>query len=85
MESIQAGLSARFEGEGSWAEVEASCARAGTPALRTMQRWCKSYAEQAPSWLGVVQATRCNRDILLGLGEIGREKRTKAGGLHHGW
>jgi len=52
VESIQTGLSARFEGEGSWAEVVASCARAGTPALRTLQRWCQSFAEQACRWLG---------------------------------
>jgi hypothetical protein len=62
VESIQAGLSARFEGEGSWAEVEASCAKTGMPALRTLQRWCQSFAEQASRWLGAVQQTLAAQD-----------------------
>jgi hypothetical protein len=62
VESIQTGLSARFEEGGSWAEVVASCAKAGTPALRTLQRWCQSFAEQALRWLGEVQQTLATQD-----------------------
>jgi hypothetical protein len=62
VESVQAGLSARFEGEQSWEEVEEGCAVAGTPALRTLQRWCQSLVEQATRWLGVVQQTLAAQD-----------------------
>jgi hypothetical protein len=55
-------LSERIEGEQSWAEVEAGCAAAGTPAMRTMQRWVGSFAEQAPRWLGKLQATLAAQD-----------------------
>jgi hypothetical protein len=62
VESIQGVLSARVEGEKSWAKVEAGCAEGGTPALRTMQRWDASFAEQAPHWLGRVQETLAAQD-----------------------
>jgi len=55
-------LSTRVEAGQSWAEVEASCAEAGTPALRTLQRWEASFAQQAPRWLGRVQATLAAQD-----------------------
>jgi len=62
VESIQGVLSERLEGEQSWAQVEAECAKGGTPALRTMQRWAGSFAQQAPRWLGRVQATLAAQD-----------------------
>lgn len=62
VESIHDVLSTRFEGEQSWAEVKAGYAEAGTPALRTLQHWCQSFAEQAPRWLGGAQATLAAQD-----------------------
>lgn len=62
VESLHDALSARFDGEQSWTEVEASCAKTGTPALRTLQRWCQSFGEQASCWLGAVQATLAQQD-----------------------
>jgi hypothetical protein len=46
---IQAVIEERFESKKSWAGVEGECACRGAPAMRTMQRWCASYAEQAPA------------------------------------
>jgi len=62
VESIHEVLSACFETGQSWAEMEASCAKAGTPAVRTMQRWRQSFAEQVPRWLGPVQQTLAAHD-----------------------
>lgn len=57
VESIHNALGDNWENGQSWAEMEASCAEAGTPAVRTMQRWCHSFAEQALRWLGPLQQT----------------------------
>jgi hypothetical protein len=62
VESIHEALSARYERGQSWAEIKAACTKQGTPAVRTMQRWCKSFAEQAPGWLGPVQETLAAQD-----------------------
>ena len=62
LESIEGVLSARCEKGASWTEIEASCAEAGTPAMRTIQRWCASFAEQAKRWLVVVQKTLAAQD-----------------------
>jgi hypothetical protein len=62
VESVQETLSARFEGEQSWTGVEVGCAKAGTPALRTLQRWCTAFAGQAPHWLGRVQSALAAQD-----------------------
>jgi len=62
VENIQEVLAARVERESSWAEVEAGCAEGGTPALRTMQRWDASFAEQALRWLGMMQKTLAAQD-----------------------
>lgn len=62
VEDIHAALSARCEEAQSWAAVKLSCAKAGTPAVRTLQRWNQSFAEQAPGWLGAVQQTLAVQD-----------------------
>jgi hypothetical protein len=62
VESMHAVLGACHESGQSWAEMEVNCAESGTPAVRTMQRWCKSFAEQAPRWLGGVQQTLATQD-----------------------
>ncbi len=62
VESIQDTLSARIEDAQSWPEIQAGCATAGAPALRTMQRWCQSFAAQASRWLGALQATLAAQD-----------------------
>lgn len=59
---IQAVITERFERGQPWVAVEAECAKQGTPALRTMQRWCKSLTELAPRWLGAVQETLARQD-----------------------
>lgn len=62
VEVIQAGLSARIEDEKTWPEVERASAEAGTPARRSLQRWCQSYRQQAPRWLLPVQETLAQQD-----------------------
>jgi hypothetical protein len=62
VESIHETLSACFETGQSWAEIEAGCAEAGTPALRTIQRWRQSFGEQAARWLGSVEETLAQQD-----------------------
>jgi len=52
----------RFELGCSWAATALWCSHEGTPALRTMQRWCASFGEQASEWLGVVEATLAEQD-----------------------
>ena len=52
----------RFERQVSWKQVEAQSAKQGTPALRTIQRWCKSFGGEALRWLGEVQETLARQD-----------------------
>ena len=52
----------RFERQVSWKQVEAQSAEQGTPALRTIQRWCKSFGGEALRWLGEVQETLARQD-----------------------
>ena len=62
VESIHEALSARCEAGQTWAEVGVSCAKQGTLAVRTMQRWNQSFVEQAPGWLGPVEETLAQQD-----------------------
>jgi len=55
VETIQAAIEERFWSRKSWAGVKLECACRGAPALRTMQRWCTSFAKETPQWLRVVQ------------------------------
>ena len=62
VESIHEVISASCESGQSWAEMEVNCAEAGTPGVRTMQRWKQSFAEQASHWLGPVELTLAMQD-----------------------
>jgi hypothetical protein len=59
---IKAVLEVRFAQKLSWAEVQANCSQKGLPALRTIQRWCKSFGGEASRWLGVMQETLAQQD-----------------------
>lgn len=59
---IQLVLGWRFETGYSWSELKEIVSEDGTPALRTMQRWCGSFAEHASAWLGMVEKTLAEQD-----------------------
>ena len=63
---IEAVLVLRAEGLASWAVMLAECAAQGYPALRTLQRWCGSFGEQAERWLRAVQEWLAQHDSLSG-------------------
>ena len=53
---IQGVVVAHFEQQWSWRQVTAKCTVAGAPSARTIRRWCRSFAAQAPAWLAPGQA-----------------------------
>lgn len=61
-------LEARFarsvqnKAKSSWAAVKAKNSLEGLPALRTMQRWCRSFGGEAARWLGAMQETLAQQD-----------------------
>lgn len=59
---IQAVVVARYEDQASWRETTQRCAQDGLPAPRTIGRWCRSFAEQAPAWWAAVQTTLAQQD-----------------------
>jgi hypothetical protein len=59
---IERAVVARFEQHGSWAEVKAQSSAEGTPAMRTIQRWCQAFAGQAGQWLVAVGSTLAQQD-----------------------
>ncbi len=59
---IQAVVVARYEDHASWQATTQQCATDGLPALRTIGRWCRSFAEQAPAWWAAVQTTLAQQD-----------------------
>jgi hypothetical protein len=59
---IQAVVVARYEDHASWQATTQRCATDGLPALRTIGRWCRSFAEQAPAWWAAVQTTLAQQD-----------------------
>jgi len=61
---IQAVLAQRFEGLASWAVILAKVGGEGYPSLRTMQRWCQSFREQAERWLRAVEERLAQQDSL---------------------
>jgi len=63
---IGAVLALRYEGLVSWAAMLGQIAGSGCPALRTIQRWCGSYEEQAERWLKAVQEWLAQQDSLSG-------------------
>jgi len=50
----------------SWTVILAQVARSGNPAVRTLQRWCKSFGEQEERWLKAVQEWLAQQDSLSG-------------------
>ena len=59
---IQSVVVARFEDRVSWTQVARRCAVEEAPSLRTMRRWCVSFAAQAPTWWAAVQKTLAQHD-----------------------
>lgn len=59
---IQQVVVVRFEGESSWSQSMERCSDQGTPALRTMQRWCASLGEHAGEWLGKLEKALAEQD-----------------------
>jgi hypothetical protein len=87
---IQEVVTARFEKKASWGQIEQQCTNEEgerLPSERTMRRWCRSFAEQAPRWLAAVQQKLAKHDATLPLldplGEVSAA-RTPAGALLHG-
>jgi hypothetical protein len=68
---IGAALALRYEEAvakppSSWAAILADLATSGYPALRTIQRWCTSFREQAGRWLKAVQEWLAQQDSRSG-------------------
>ena len=59
---IQGVVVAHFEQAWNWRQVTAQCTIAGAPSARTVRRWCRSFATQAPAWLAAVQAMLAEQD-----------------------
>jgi hypothetical protein len=62
LDVIQDVILARFEDGVSWTRVDQRCTVDGCPSLRTLHRWCVSFAEQAPVWWAAVQETLAHHD-----------------------
>jgi len=63
---IEVVLALRFETMASWAAILEGLVGGGYPALRTIQRWCSSFGEQARRWLKAVQEWLAQQDSLSG-------------------
>jgi hypothetical protein len=59
---IQQVVLARFEDHASWHALERQCAPDGLPSLRTIGRWCHSFAGHAAAWWTVTQETLASQD-----------------------
>jgi len=62
LEVIQAVVVARYEKAHSYRQVAIQCGPQGAPSLRTVKRWCQSFAAQAPKWLGEIEQTLAQHD-----------------------
>ena len=62
LEVIQAVVVARFEEAASWQQVIARCAPQGAPSLRTVKRWCRSFANRAAAWWLAIQQTLAQQE-----------------------
>lgn len=74
---IDAVVTARFEQQGSWGQIEQQWTNEQgerLPSERTIRRWCQSLVEQAPRWLAAVQQRLAQHDaslpVLDALGEV---------------
>jgi hypothetical protein len=59
---IQAVVVACFERKVNWERLVQTCSLQGTPAMRTVQRWCKAFGGYAASWLAGVQSFLAQQD-----------------------
>jgi hypothetical protein len=67
---IQEVVTARFEKQASWGQIEQQCTNEQgerLPSERTIRRWCRSFAQQAPRWLAAVQQQLAKHDATLPL------------------
>jgi len=62
VEVVQLVLVGRLELSYSWAGAVEMCSEEGTPAVRTMQRWCGAFEGCSGEWLGVVDQTLAQQD-----------------------
>jgi len=62
LEVIQAVVVIRFEDGASWTQVVRRCSVEGAPSLRTMRRWCLSFAAHASTWWAALQHTLAQQD-----------------------
>jgi hypothetical protein len=62
VEVIQTVVVACYESGQNWKRVRETCARHGTPSLRTIQRWCKFFAMRSPVWLLAAQIFLAQQD-----------------------
>ena len=67
LEVIQVAVVARYEDTASWRQVAEGCSLQGVPSMRTMKRWCHSFATQAVAWLGESEQTLAQHDPALPL------------------
>jgi len=63
---IELALALRYEGLASWAAIRQQISVSGCPALRTLQRWCASFGQQAGRWLKEVQEWLARQDSRSG-------------------
>jgi len=63
---IGAVLALRYEGLASWAAILGQVSGSSYPALRTLQRWCTSFGEQASRWQKAVQEWLAQQDSRSG-------------------
>jgi hypothetical protein len=59
---IQSVVVSRFEDRASWTPVVQRCTAGGYPSLRTLCRWCVSFAQHAPTWWAAIQQTLAQHD-----------------------
>ena len=62
LDVIQSVVVTRFEDRVSWTQVSLRCAVEGAPSLRTIRRWCVSFAAHASTWWSAVQQTLAQHD-----------------------
>jgi transposase-like protein len=62
LDIIQAVVIARYEEASVWRQVAERCAPQGAPSLRTVKRWCQSFAAQASTWLSEIEQTLAQHD-----------------------
>jgi len=62
LDVIQDVVITRFEDAGSWTQIVHRCTVKGAPSLRTIRRWCVSFAAHAPTWWAEVQKTLAHHD-----------------------